>query len=884
MPRRQSEVRRAPRQLRQTNPSRLETDALDHAQAKKPMRQSKSNLLSQSSAPVTTILQARRNALLRKQLTQRRDHAIAIRSILRLAPKDRGEAELEILQEWASPSIPSRSQDSLRLDLLGQTAAYLHLKKGQPLLAQRDLGSHFYIVLSGRLSEYEALGESVLDEHQSADPSPAELQARAAERASLLTQLIAHHKREAATKTHVAEGSPVQHKKREPWGKRIIKRKLQAAMLARLLKFVSKLKETTVKSRLQRAAAATKVQALHRGKAQRNSAQAGSEEEERSKAAARLQARQRGRSARRDIEGRREKRKNAKKETSRGEDLLKPASVKGKQYNNERRVDNTSRTETISRFYVDEETTRAANQAAAKVQAAQREKIAHQKMLEIQRQEQEAAREAAAVTLQAATRGRHAGKTFNDQKKAVQTMQANARGRQARTRVEDMHCAATHIQTYERKLISRRRTEQMRNEIHLAASTGGLHEVHQFIFVRTGSVELGKSFGDLALLFGETHHSSVIADRSTELAVVDRTKYLAALEGLMHGLIAQRADFLASLPVFRMINSEARESLTSVAGALLTSDFQHGDRVPLTSSKMLLVSKGELVISRVRKQSGTKPLLVIGPGSFYGASPLTRRLDGQGDISLVGFSECSVLWVDPSHIQSRLGTRCLESVAAQEEASIRIALGKAGESVRPATSSVWTHGPLTRTFKHSASMANLPPKSKSPSQFRTLGLPDAPRGLLAPGISMRHLHNSRQLNIFDDSMDDDGSSGSSEVKVPLPRSADPHPGGMKPSASLPALPPPSPPGPPTTAHARPDGRWAGMASWSRPASPGGYAFGHPSTSEPSRRGAILLRPGTAVIALSPGKMIIEDNHGRWTELNRVSMNLFGEWPRPESRA
>ena len=72
--------------------------------------------------------------------------------------------------------------------VLAQTMRYRHVKEAEVLVAQFEEGHTFFIMLSGRLSQYEVLNESVFDDSadgatstssaQEPQPTPSTLLAR----------------------------------------------------------------------------------------------------------------------------------------------------------------------------------------------------------------------------------------------------------------------------------------------------------------------------------------------------------------------------------------------------------------------------------------------------------------------------------------------------------------------------------------------------------------------------------------------------------------------------------------------------------------------------------------------------------------------------------
>ena len=846
------------------------------------------------------------HAHLVKLVHDKRNRQVVIRQALRKAPHERKDAELAVLRDWISKGIPARSTGSLNVAVLAQTMRYRHVKEAEVLVAQFEEGHTFFIMLSGRLSQYEVLNESVFDdsadgatstssaqEPQPTPSTPARAEARlmtrkerriarylehmererelemqaasqdesdkrsaakaaaaAAAAAGLTTQqrewflalLVGHHRRELAAKSAALREEKHAYVKRDTWKMHRAKRESQAVNIVRLKVFSAKLRSTAVPSRHQRRAAATSMQRIHRGNASRRMTATfvmANNAEAFDAAAARLQARARGRAARKFVEA--------------------------------------QKAPTIN------------HTAATKVQALHRgneARIRTEKLRETRAPSQQAIQK-----LQARARANAGRSAFLEQKSRAVTLQARVRGRHARRALEEQHVAAIHIQSAHRRREGRNAVDDLRRhrKTEKAASAHGENASKPLIFVHTGVLEQGKDgFGDAALLFAERNQVSLIGDKRTEVAFVSRQDYLAALSVAEHELSAQRNNFIASLPAFNASGiNDAQEALSALCRALVGEQVRDGDVVILKGSKMLIVESGELVLSRLHKLSRSKPLLVVGPGTFYGSSLRTRRLQTNGTIKLTAAGPCTLLWIDPLLISARLGQQALEVVISHEEKTLGMAIDGLGEhSKRPqSANSVWSHGPLLRRYEErsAALFASLPPKPSTPGEFRIT--PEQAHHDFVPrlrvGASVQQ-PAEKQDSIWSVMVARSEFDVPEVIRPPLPRSGPPPlprrlAKALEDYVYLPELPPPTwralPPAA-SPALTRLDGRSRPVTNTSKGSFLGAGA--HPKVGlgevdtglATSHSTPLLLRPGSAVVAASSSAVLVEDAHGRWRTVPR----------------
>ena len=792
------------------------------------------------------------NFALTKLLHRKRHQLALIRRAIKTDPEQRSEEDAAIIGRWIDRAIPARSKGSLRLEVLARSVRYRPLRQLETLMAQFEPGETFYIVLSGRLSQYEVLSDAELDstltdasDHSTSGAADAS-GLTAQQQAWFLDLLTAHHRRELAARTNAKrlrgnqqEKQQKQLVRRPSWKAHLERRQLRAPNVVLLKIYSAKLQSTAVPSRKARHAAATKVQRQFRSSTASRIASKldlAANAKAFDEAAIRLQARARGRSG-------------CKHAASKRADVQ-------------------------------------ANLAAVKVQAVQRGRRARQGA-EAHLQIMQLPVEQAAARVQSRARANADREAFIGAKSAVVDLQARMRGNLTRLQLEEKHVAATHIQSSLRRKRARHTATQLQEEKRLASiATGAAERKKPLVFVHTASLESGKEgFGDAALLFAEPNRASVIADKATEVAFVNRQEYFAMLAGLEQQRTDRRIEFLASLPVLREI-----ESLSTLAGAFVGGQYSRGEAITMRASKMLIVERGELVLSGAHGHHRTvaKPMLAIGPGSFCGASSQTQKLLASGDLSISAFAECSVLWIDVALAASRL-EGALRKIVEQEEESFRVAfdlLGASRSKGSRSTGSVWKSGPLPRPL--SASQTDLPPKTDSPTgEFRITAQQVrhdfVPR--LRPGASIAQAQRRSDESIWGLMVAPPEFPPPEVIRPPLPRSGPPP---LSPRLQraleaywyLPELPPPATPPPPASqAHARGNGRWAGTPSWSRPTASLG-SFGARAHPEPglgekdvglssSRSTPLLLRPGSEVIASSFMELLVADPHGRWRAIPRT---------------
>ena len=806
-------------------------------------------LVARQNQAIVGLGMVQRHAVLERLMHRKRHELAQVRQALRTEPALRNERQLTLLREWIARSVPARSQGLLRLEALVRSMRLKTLRKVEPLIAQFEAGGAFCIVLSGRLSQYEVLNETELDDDvtdKSISTSAAEASGLTAQQqAWLLDLLTAHHRRELGARSNSSKQQQQQQRdlqqsypRRASWKDHVERRQLQAPNVFRLKVFCAKLRSTALPSRKIRHEAATKVQGTYRNKiAQRIASRLGlaANAEIFEAASTRLQARVRSRAASRLAAKRR-------------------ARVQ-------------------------------ANLAAVKVQSIQRGRCARGRSAHMHRMQMPI--EQAAAKIQAHARANADRSTFQSMKGAAIDLQARIRGRLARSELEEKHVAATHIQNGHRRRMAQHTVAQLHAErirAGVAHAGGASASKKPLVFMYTASLIPDKEgFGDAALLFAEPNLASVIADKATEVAMVSRYDYLAAVAELDQGDVDRRAGFLASIPALRTC-----EPLSALAGEFVGGHFSRGHTVTIRASKMLIVEHGELVLSSSshKHHVGTaRRLLVVGPGSLCGASPRTQSMLAAGRLSVSAFTECSVLWIDVALVAARL-EGALDRMVAQEEEALRVAfdmLRVPPERSRP-MESVWSSGALPQPL--SASLVGLPPKSDTPGAFRIspqqVRHDFVPR--LRPGVSVGHAQRRRGESIWSAMQAEPEFPPPEVIRPPLPRSGPPplSPRLQKALEAyfyLPELPlPATMPQPVSPAHARGDGRWSGTPSWSRSSVSLG-SFGARSHPKPglgekdvglssSRSTPLLLRPGSAVIASSSMEVLIADPYGRWKAIPR----------------
>ena len=157
-------------------------------------------------------------------------------------------------------------------------------------------------------------------------------------------------------------------------------------------------------------------------------------------------------------------------------------------------------------------------------------------------------------------------------------------------------------------------------------------------------------------------------------------------------------------------------------------------------------------------------LLVLGPGSVYGASGEARRLEQAKEITLTAATACTLLWVHPDMIAARLGNACIAKIVDQEVASLNVARSRE---------------PVKKIQKLST-IEREERAERDDAHFRTRSMPLSPesakhrKAFLVTSVSMvRKTGNHRGLrNIFIEP--DQMRPEDVEVKrPPLPRSGDP---------------------------------------------------------------------------------------------------------------
>ena len=760
-----------------------------------------------------------------------------LRRLLRKEPETRTVQEIQVLQSWVNSRLSAQTRASaVRADVLPRALRYMSLRKGEPLIAQHEVNGRFYIIMRGSLSFYEVLDEvkllhvetggpkhvdtDLVDQDDDSMQKAAESlsikleRERRARRDAVLAQLIPHHRKELSAKEYQPPDSSSAD---GPSSGAIRRGTLKSHQSKRAMQ----------QEALSRAAAITVVTA---GNARRNPAAS-----EMRVAATRLQTAQRARIARalplveriracqqmdhaavivqlaiRGFLARVQRRRRARKEASRRSYAMRLTSTDmSKAY--EGRDD-----------YV---------RAATSLQAGHRGWVVRN---EVSR------RSRAAVKVQASVRCLFARRFFANACKAAVSLEAAARGHQARNSIMEQHLAATHLQARVRLRGSRRWIELIRAERRREVGNT------RFVFVRTGDQP---SFGEASLLFGEAHRFSAVADEPTEIAYIDRDEYLAILHA---DLISQRISFLASLPALKEAAEAFNDSLPALASCLTSSNPKHGDRISLSTSggKMMLIERGDVSVSFTRRSH--QSLLVLGPGSVYGASGEARRLEQAKEITLTAATACTLLWVHPGMIAARLGNACIAKIVDQEVASLNVARSRE---------------PVKKIQKLST-IEREERAEREDAHFRTRSMPLSPesakhrKAFLVTSVSMvRKTGNHRGLrNIFIEP--DQMRPEDVEVKrPPLPRSGDPD-APIRPSTSLPALPSPweSP------RKARP----TSGSSWSRHRTIGAHAAAHPPQTIGTRSLSVatLIRPGSAIVRSSSDFLLIEDHRGRWKALNR----------------
>ena len=804
--------------------------------------------------PSLTMLYASGAAFLQMQKLNRIAQDAKLRRLLRAEPSERTVDDIKYLQRWVDSRLSQRTRSSaVRADVLPRAIRYVSLSKGEPLFAQHEINNRFYILMRGSVSNYEVLDEAEATPEQLAEaaqtyqppppnqePEDAEaeqqrqlslaeamLEKQRLRRDAVLAQLVPHHKKELAAREYqepvnarkAAAASSVQ-RPRETLKQHKMKQDLQASAFAGVAASTKRMPAAKSGPRpSEQKAAATTLQKAQRARAARaeplaERVQAMILQE---RAALIVQLAVRRLKARRELSKRSRKAASKQSYEARKQQQQGGAGAgdNGQQQQEER--------------------------AAKVLQAGQRGALARK----------EAAQQGRAATmLQSGVRRRMAHKSFAHVVKAVLKVESFARSRQARREMERKHIAAAHLQAIVRKRTTWRLMKLIKEE------RGRGSGKTRFLFF---PVAASSSFGEASLLFGEAHRYSAIADEPTELAYVERDEYLAVLQA---DKISNRISFLASLPALKESAATFSESLPALASALISSNPKHGDHVSLAlhGAKMLLVEHGEVSVRWEKRPH--QPLLVLGPGSFYGASALARRLDASKEIRLTAETACTALWVHPTLVAARLGGGCVEKIIQQEEASLDAA--RAREPIK--------------AIKRMSAIEREEREEREDAHFRTRNTPlswesaKLKKPLLVTSVSLiRKTGNHRGLrNIFLEP--DQMRPEDLEVKrPPLPKSGDPD-ALVRPSTALPSLPSPwgSPRSTPSkTMHDL-------TPSWSRPRTIGAHAAAHPPPTMGTRSLSVatLIRPGSAVVRSSSDFLLIEDNHGRWKSLDRRGRRLI----------
>lgn len=189
----------------------------------------------------------------------------------------------------------------------------------------------------------------------------------------------------------------------------------------------------------------------------------------------------------------------------------------------------------------------------------------------------------------------------------------------------------------------------------------------------------GKSFGDLALMYGAPRAASVLAVEASTVWSLDRTTFRTIVLTSRHRTVMMYESFLSTVPLLSSLGAAER---SKIADALQSKDYRDGDVVVQQGDigdTFFFVEEGEAIATKkhTTEDGQTKEVQVgyLKKGDYFGELALLRAAPRAATVSAVHRS-------DPS--QPKL------KVAALDEAAFTRLLGplrelmerKAGESYR----------------------------------------------------------------------------------------------------------------------------------------------------------------------------------------------------------
>jgi len=493
----------------------------------------------------------------------------------------------------------------------------------------------------------------------------------------------------------------------------------------------------------------------------------------------------------------------------------------------------------------------------------------------------------AATTVQSKVRSRAAKKELKGIKRAAIKLQAAIRVRKVRRRILELRAAAMHMQAILRAILARRQFKLLLSE-HKRAKAASRKA---FAFQHTpGTLLADSAFGEDNMLFAEVHKSSVIADKPTEVCVVDRETYLELLRARDAEIVAHRTAFLGRLPIFRANKTwqTSKEALATLAATLIHADYKHGDRVTLMEGKMLIVEGGEIIVMRrlnVSYAQRRRPAVVLGVGTVFGASELSRSLESARELDLIAEGNLRLLWMDPSICRFYLGKAIVQEFVEQEETALHVATKEVNlMSASP------RHGSGASPRVDDERLQAMWRGEMSPEEFEDEEALQSEEAILTKALDLFSRTRSsptlrplsaasprKQKSVFVDDPYDPATYGLDSMGVVRPRR--PTSGNVAADAPwrnslwlrdlvLPSTPAPAPPAAASLAGPT---RLAGTPSFSRPLSAAGtLGLAHPKPRiAPGTVG--VIRPNHKVAEVRGDVCILVDQHGRWRRVASSSM-------------
>ena len=170
---------------------------------------------------------------------------------------------------------------------------------------------------------------------------------------------------------------------------------------------------------------------------------------------------------------------------------------------------------------------------------------------------------------------------------------------------------------------------------------------------KVGKIPAGKTFGELALLNSVARQATIKATHLCRLWTLDRDSFRKVLSDCEKLVNNEKLAFLRNVKLFAQLSDSTLEKIVNV---IFVRTYLQGERIFTQGEKgdcFYMIQSGKVMVSQSSFTGGTKELVRLGPGKYFGEIALIEDAPRKATVTAVEKTLCWIL--DKPNFENILG-------------------------------------------------------------------------------------------------------------------------------------------------------------------------------------------------------------------------------------